>query len=428
MATTKSEAPAQPEPLVTPVGDGDAPPDKVGSSILQALRIRDFRFLVIAATFMMFGFEMRAVAQSWLALELTDSQAWVGAVNGIPAFSVIALSLFGGLVADRLPKRDVMIVVRSVMAGFAFIVGYLVAADLINIWHLMILAIIQGGFVAFGMPANQSFVIDLVGRRHLMSAASLMQSAETVGLIAGPGVAGVLIGVAGVAEVYFFVGTLGVVSVLLAFVKNRTVHQRDKSKSARQDMVEGLRFVLTDPVVRALMTLNLMAMFAGFVIPIIPVYARDVLEVGETGYGTMMALFGAGGAIGTLVIMLFGNKINKGLLLVGSSAVFGLMMALFAFSREFYLSLALLAAMGAAGLAYVITINVLVQTAVPDEIRGRVMSLFGVTMQLFPVGFLFGGVLASLTSNETALVVGGIGVAAPPIVAYLLSRELRRVA
>ncbi|MDA1258065.1 MAG: MFS transporter [Chloroflexi bacterium] len=424
MAATRTE---QDTARIAPAEDTAAVVD-TRHGVMDVLRIPDFRWMAFASIFMIFGFEARAAAQSWLSYELTGSQAWVGAVNGVPAFAVIALSLVGGLAADKFPKRDILLVVRAAIVVLSFITGYLIAADLITVWILLILALAQGSVVAFGMPANQSFVIEVVGRDRLMSATSLMQSTGMIGLIVGPGVAGVMIGFTGVSSVYFLVGVMGIVGlVLLALVKNRTVARGDSSKSAWQDIKDGLTFARTDPVIRVLMSLNLFAIFAGFIIPLIPVYAADVLDVGGRGFGFMMAAFGLGGAAGTLVLVVSGDRTRKGLLMVGSASLFGVAMIVFAFSRDYYLSLFLLGLMGVFGLAYVITISVLVQTHTPDEMRGRVMSLFGITMQLFAVGFLLGGVIAEATSNEIALIVGGSGMAIPPLIAYVISDEIRRV-
>ncbi|MBT3942631.1 MAG: MFS transporter [Chloroflexi bacterium] len=425
MAATKAE---QDNLAEISVGDdpvSDAPVSRAGP--MEVLKIRDFRWMAFASVFMVFGFEARAAVQSWLSYELTGSQAWVGVVNGVPAIAVIALSLVGGLAADRFPKRDILLIVRAAIVAASFLTGYLIAADIITVWILLALALFQGSVVAFGMPANQSFVVELVGRDKLMSASSLMQSTGMIGLIAGPAVAGVMIGVWGADSVYFLVGVLGVIGLgMLLLVRNRNVYRSDESKSAWQDIKDGMNFVRTDPMIRVLMSLNLLALFAGFIIPLIPVYAADVFEVGGEGFGVMMALFGLGGAAGTMVLVVGGDKSRKGPLMVTSGIIFGACMIGFAFSREYYLSLALLAVMGAVGLAYVITISVLVQTYTPDEMRGRVMSLFGMTMQLFALGFLLSGVLAEATSNELALVVGGIGVAIPPIFAFATSSELRR--
>jgi MFS family permease len=401
-------------------------PPRVGP--MEVMRIPDFRWMAFASVFMVFGFEARAAVQSWLSYELTGSQAWVGAVNGVPAIAVIALSLVGGLAADRFPKRDILLIVRVAIVAMSFLTGYLISVDLMTVWILLGLALAQGSVVAFGMPANQSFVVELVGRDKLMSATSMMQSSGMIGLIIGPAIAGIMIGAWGADSVYFLVGGLGVVGLtMLLMVKNRTVYRSDKSKSAWEDIKSGLNFVKSDPVIRVLMSLNLLALFAGFIMPLIPVYAEDVFDVGGEGFGLMMAAFGIGGALGTIVLIVSGDKLNKGLLTIGTGVLFGVFMVVFAFSRDYYLSLFLLGLMGATGLAYVITISVLVQSHTPDEMRGRVMSLFGISMQLFSLGFLFSGVIAQASSNEIALVIGGVGAAVPPLLAYATSAELRRV-
>ncbi|MDP5877340.1 MAG: MFS transporter [Dehalococcoidia bacterium] len=431
MAATKAEQENSKIPGSTSIETApslDAPVVAQRVGPMEVLRIPDFRWMVFASVFMVFGFEARAAVQSWLSYNLTGSQAWVGIVNGVPSIAVIALSMVGGLAADRFPKRDILLVVRMAIVAMSFLTGYLIVSDLMTVWILLALALAQGSIVAFGMPANQSFVVELVGRDKLMSATSMMQSSGMIGLIIGPAVTGIMIGAWGAGSVYFLVGGLGVIGVvMLMMVKNRSVHRSDDSKSAWGDIKDGLNFVRSDSVIRVLMLLNLLALFAGFIMPLIPVYAEDVFDVGGEGFGLMMAAFGTGGALGTLVLVFTGDKVYKGLLMISTGALFGVLMIVFAFSREYYLSLVLLGLMGATGLAYVITISVLVQSHTPDEMRGRVMSLFGISMQLFALGFLFSGLIAEATSNELALVVGGVGVAVPPLMAYMFSAELRGV-
>ncbi|HJM53397.1 MAG TPA: MFS transporter [Dehalococcoidia bacterium] len=431
MAATKAEQENSKIPGSTSIETApslDAPVVAQRVGPMEVLRIPDFRWMVFASVFMVFGFEARAAVQSWLSYNLTGSQAWVGIVNGVPSIAVIALSMVGGLAADRFPKRDILLVVRMAIVAMSFLTGYLIVSDLMTVWILLALALAQGSIVAFGMPANQSFVVELVGRDKLMSATSMMQSSGMIGLIIGPAVTGIMIGAWGAGSVYFLVGGLGVIGVvMLMMVKNRSVHRSDDSKSAWGDIKDGLNFVRSDSVIRVLMLLNLLALFAGFIMPLIPVYAEDVFNVGGEGFGLMMAAFGTGGALGTLVLVFTGDKVYKGLLMISTGALFGVLMIVFAFSREYYLSLVLLGLMGATGLAYVITISVLVQSHTPDEMRGRVMSLFGISMQLFALGFLFSGLIAEATSNEFALVVGGVGVAVPPLMAYMFSAELRGV-
>ncbi len=129
------------------------------------LRLRDFRFALLSGAALVFGFEMRAVLQSGLALELTDSQAWVGAINGLPAVTMIALSLLGGVAADRFPKRDIQVLTRLGLVGLALGAGYLVAADVITIWYLLALALVQGSMTAVGLPANQALFLSWLVER-----------------------------------------------------------------------------------------------------------------------------------------------------------------------------------------------------------------------------------------------------------------------
>jgi len=393
------------------------------SQALALLKVRDFRLALLGGAVLVFGFEMRAVVQSWLALELTNSQAWVGAVNGLPAVMMIALSLLGGVVADRFPKRDILVLVRLGLAALALVAGYLVATDVITIWHLLALALVQGSITAFGMPASRSIVAELVGRDNMLIAVSLRQTVASAGMILGPALGGFLLGMLGVAQVYFIIGGfqfLAVAATLL--IRSRKVHSGNGPKSALSEIAEGLRFVRGNGVVRMLMVLNMVGIFAGFVFPVIPVYARDVLDVGEMGYGLMMTAFGLGGMAGTVGLAMAGNVRRKDMVVIGAGVVWLIGTFAFAFSREFYLSLAMLAVMGAGGIAYVTTINAMVQMAIPDELRGRVTSLFSMVGQLFPLGFFAGGFLAAAVSNEVAVMVSGIGVTLPVVLVYARSR------
>ena len=405
--------------------DGDAPSGR--KLALALLKLRDFRFALLGSGVLVFSFQMRAIVQSWLALELTDSQAWVGAVNGLPAVVSIALSLLGGLAADRFPKRDILVVMRLGLVGLALVVGYLVAIDIITIWHLLALTLVQGGITAFTMPAAQSIVAELVGREKMLTAVSLTQTLSSLGMIVGPALGGFLVGFFGVAPVYFIVGGiqfLGVVAT--ALIRSRNVHGGNESKSALSDIADGLLYVRENSVIRILMTLNVLGIFAGFMFPLIPVYARDILDVGEMGFGLMMTAFGLGGVVGTVGLAMAGNVRRKGLLPIGAGVIWLIGTFVFAFSREFYLSLAVLAVMGAGGIAYMTTINAMVQMTIPDELRGRVTSLFSITMQLFPIGYFVGGLLAAAVNNEFALMVSGIGVMLPVVLVYARSEELRR--
>jgi predicted MFS family arabinose efflux permease len=271
-------------------------------------------------------------------------------------------------------------------------------------------------------------LIEIVGRDRLMSANSLSQSLNSVGSMLGPALGGVILGISGVASVYVIVGVLYVIAFAATLlIRNKTIANPKGSNSALQEIAEGLRFVRGDSVLRYLMLLNLLALFAGFVMPLIPIYARDILEVGETGFGVLMSAFGVGAIFGTFGLALSGNVKRKALVMTVTPLVFGVGMVVFVFSRSYPLSIAAMVLMGAAGPIYVATIMTVTQMRAPEHMRSRVTAMFSLTMQLFPLGWMAGGILAELFSNETSGVIGALGVGLIPVYLYLTSRKFRAI-
>jgi predicted MFS family arabinose efflux permease len=190
--------------------------------------------------------------------------------------------------------------------------------------------------------------------------------------------------------------------------------------------MEGLKYVRNSPVLGILLALNLTGLSAAFVMPLIPLYARDILRVGETGFGSMMASFGAGSLVGALSLTIAGNVRRKGVLIVCAGLFWATGMIVFGFSRHFWLSIITLFVMGLAAPIYVTSITALAQSVIDDQVRGRVTSLFTITMQLFSLGWLIGGALAVWIGNETTLIIGGTATCVAPIIAYILHRGFRQ--
>lgn len=173
--------------------------------------------------------------------------------------------------------------------------------------------------------------------------------------------------------------------------------------------------------------LNILALFAGFVMPLIPVYARDVLEVGGAGFGILMSGFGVGAIIGSLALAFAGNVKKKAFVMVIATVMFAIGMVIFVYSRSFPLSIATMVLMGAAGPVYVATIMTVVQVRAPDHMRSRIIAMFSITMQLFPLGWMAGGIIAEVFSNETSGVIGALGVGVFPVYLYITSRNFRAI-
>ncbi len=411
-------------------GSDEITPDKSGggSIALTVLGIVDFRYLFVANMMMFMAFQMRNVVQSWLALELTDSQAWVGVINGSPAVAIITLGLIGGVASDRWPKRDILLWVRIGLGLVNFAVGYLVMIDVISIWHLLFLSLAQGGAIAFGMPASQTIVQDIVGRNRLLTAVSLNQSLSTIGGIAGPALGGALLGIMGVAPVYFLISAIYIPAIYATWrIKTRTRVERTSNTSAITDIKEALVYVRSSPPLRILVVLNVLGLVAGFIFPIIPVYARDVLDVGESGFGILMAAFGVGALVGGLGLAFIGNVKHKGWLLMLAVVIGDPAVILFGFSRDFYFSTVLLFLFGVGAAFYITTVSTLFQTYAPERLRGKIMAVYALTLQLFPLGWMLGGFIADTLGAEMALVLGNGFSISVTLAMFAKSRTFREL-
>jgi len=399
-----------------------------GTAAFQVLRIVDFRYLFVGNMMMFMAFQMRNVVQSWLALELTDSQAWVGVVNGSPAIAIILLGLIGGVASDRWPKRDILLWVRLGLGMVNFLVGYLVMIDAISIWHLLFLSLAQGGAIAFGMPASQTIVQDIVGRNRLLTAVSLNQSLATIGGTAGPAIGGLLLGLMGVGPVYLIIGAIYIPAIYATWkIKTRTRVERPSNFNPISDIKEALVYVRSSPPLRILVALNCLGLLAGFIFPIIPVYARDVLDVGESGFGVLMAAFGLGALIGGLGLAFIGNVKHKGWLLMLAVVLGDPTSILFGFSRDFYFSTFLIFLFGVGAAFYITTVSTLFQTHAPDHLRGKIMAVYALTLQLFPLGWMLGGFAAETLGAEMSLILGNGFSITVTVLMFARSRAFREL-
>lgn len=290
---------------------------------------------------------MRIMVMGWLVLELTNSQLWVGLIAGLAGVPILLLSLIAGAVTDRSDKRRLLIITRIIPAAFTFLLAYMVTAGLIEPWHLILFALASGSIMAFAGPAKRTFVADLVERRHLFAANSLTATASNAGEIFGSAIAGYLIATRGVDAGFYVVGGLYIASVIfIARVRSRPQTRPVSEASLREDIVAGLRYARQTQPILGILLITAMAVFATAIFPLMPVYARDVLDVGASGFGIMSAALGAGFLVGSFLTVFAGNLPRKGLVLVTTGAMWDVSMAIFGFSRIFPLSVALIFIMG----------------------------------------------------------------------------------
>lgn len=408
-AAEKSTADNVDYPSFTPPGrrrDWSAP--------FVSLRNRNFRLFTIGSLISATALQMQQLAQNYLVYELTGQAMAIGYVSASIGIALLFSSLAGGIAADRLPKRNLMMIGQLGIGVFALFIGVMITMGLIQVWHIVVSSIGIGIVAGFTMPARQSYVPDLVGETNLLNALALNAGVMNMTRIGGPALAGILIGMIGVGPIYYMkFAAYGIFVVILLLIPVTGKAVVSGSRSLLGDALDGLRYLRRDRTVLELLIVAIVPVVLAMpYVNFLPVFSKDVFQVGTTGLGIMMAAVGGGAVVGALGIASLGNYKYKGRVLVGSGLGFGATLMLFAFTAgigSFPLSLVALALVGAAGTAYMSLNNALVLTITPPEMRGRVMGIFMTTFGLMPLGALPMGMLAD--SIGAPLTVGGFGAA-----------------
>ena len=390
----------------------------------SALRHRNFRLFWFGQLISLVGTWMQSIAQSWLVLELTKSVFMLGLVSAIGTLPVLLFSLPAGAIADRVNKRTLLIVTQTVMMILAFILWGLVAAHVVRVWHIFVLAGLLGVSNAFDMPGRQAFVVEMVGKEDLTNAIALNSTMFNSARIVGPAIAGILIGTIGSAGCFFFNGVSFIAVIVgLAFMRHEFRPRPIKPESILQDMIEGLRYIKNHRII--LTIISMVGIFSVFGMPytvLMPVFAQTVLNSGAKGYGVLMTCTGVGAVIGALTLARFSHVKFHGRMILSSSVLFVVTICLFAASRSLTASAILLVFIGFAMVNQGATANTMLQTLVPDELRGRVMAVFGIMFIGFaPFGSFQAGLVAEHLGAPNALFIGS-AVIALTIAAILIFR------
>ena len=424
-----ADSPRDPDAPIEAQAESPAGGTRRRAPALQVLGIRDFRLLWLNNALMIGGSQIRMMGQAWVTLDLTDnSSLWVGIVNGAPAISMFFLAIYGGVVADRADRRAILLWIKPVVAALAFLTAYLVTSGHIEVWHLVVIGLVAGAVFAFGAPAGQTFVVDIVGRDRAMTAVSLNMTISNVALIVGPSIGGAILATAGSGAMFWILGGLYAASFgAVALIRRRPRPEPAKHRPGFADLVDGLRYVMRTPHVRWLMFLGLAAILPGMLPALIPIYAKTILNVGEIGYGVLLAAEGAGALAGAIVLAMLGEVKQKGLLLFIAVVVLSVSMAVFGVSRSYALSIVAVAGFGIIGTVWMATAGTVVLTSVDPAVRGRVTGVFQMVTQTFLFGWFVGGALAEWIGPTTTLVsVAAINLVFV-ITAFARSPELRRL-
>jgi MFS family permease len=389
------------------------------SNATRAFRHRNYRLFFGSQLVSLVGTWMQSVAQAWLVLELTGDPFLLGLVAAVQFLPVLVFGMFGGLVADALPKRATLITTQVVQMLLAFALFGLVASDRVEVWHIVVLAGLLGLSNAVDMPTRQSFVVEMVGREDLPTAVALNSATFNAARIVGPAIAGLTIGAFDIS-VAFLLNGLSFLAVIVGYALMRDEELRSPPRLQRPGSVrevgtslaEGLRYVrATDVVLMATVVVGLASTFGMNFGVIIPALAQEVLRVDATGYGFLMAATGVGSLAAALWIA-FSPRSRSGMI-AGGAIILGLAEIAAAVLQVFPLAVVAMVFVGLGAIAMAATANTTIQLNVPDELRGRVLSIYTtVFVGSTPLGGLLMGALASSLGVALALALGGIACVA----------------
>lgn len=357
------------------------------------------------------GTWIQQVAQSWLVFELTSSAFLLGVVGFLNSIPVLILCLFGGVLADRLNKRNILIATQTAFMTLAFILAILTQFKIIKPFQIMGVAILNGVVMAFDAPARQSIVVELVGKKHLFNAIALNSVAFNSSRIIGPALAGILVASIGMSGC-FYINGISFLAVIIALFSVRIVRNQNKLSNSNtfRDLKDGLVFIKNNRVILALMSMvAVVSLFGVAHVILMPIFANDVLNVGIKGLGVLMSSAGLGALAGALILARLGDFKYKGRFLLSSAMVFSISLIIFSLSKTYLLSILVLILIGLSSVTAVALVNTILQVKVDDRFRGRVMSVFMFTVAgMMPFGNLIAGSLAQAAGVSFALFFAGV--------------------
>lgn len=407
----------------TRVGVGLRPPQT-----FLALRHRNFRLYWVGGLVSLIGTWMQIVAQGWLVYKLTGSSALLGLVTFVGSMPTFIISVPAGVWVDLYPKRTILLVTQTLSMVLAFALAGLVMTNTVAVWHILVLSALQGVVNAIDAPARHTIVPELTTRDEMMNAIALNTIAFNGARVIGPAVAGILVGITG-EGLAFFINGVSFMAVIIALIM---IHLPARTTATArpplwQTAAEGLNYIRVHPTILALISMMAVTSLFGLSYnTLMPVLAGEVLGVGATGYGLMMSAIGVGAVLGGFSLATLGNFRAKGALLTTGSLLFPFTLFIIAGSQWIPLVVVALLVAGWASVSHAVLTNALLQSSVPDELRGRVMSIYQlVFFGFFPLGSLWAGYLAEHVGAPAAIAIGAVISLAYAIFIFIRAPRVR---
>jgi predicted MFS family arabinose efflux permease len=392
----------------------------------SALRHRNFRLFFSGQLVSLIGTWLQNTAQGWLVWRLTGSQWMLGLVTAVSTAPMLFFSVWGGSMADRHSKRNIVLSTQVSMMVLALTFAALVWSGKIKIWEILVVAGLRGLTMAFDMPARQAFMVEMTSREDLMNAISLNSSMVNSARVIGPSIAGILIVRVGMAMCFFLDGLsyLAVIASLLMMRLPEFVKPK-RSGSAGAHVMEGFSYVWRHRRMKTLLMLfAVVGIFGWSYSVLLPAFATDVLKTGAAGYGELLSANGIGALLGALTVTAVSHRASLiRMLAFGGLWIFSAMLFLLAFVDNFYIALVLLAIGGWGMMLFFSTTNMVLQISSSDEMRGRVMGIWALIFGgMMPIGGLEAGSLSHWLGVRWTIAIGAMVCAAAALVTWLVVR------
>lgn len=383
---------------------------KVRLGPFVAFRYRDYRLFWVGNAFSNIGIWALIAGRLWLMHELTDSALMLGLVTFSGLGPILVLSMWGGVVADRVNRMRLVVITRGMFAVTALLTGLLVATDVIEPWQLLAISFANGVLLSFDIPSRQAIVPNLVPREHLMNAIVLQSFLMAGSTVIGPFLFAPLVNALGVEGVFFFVGAMYLFTVVMFALVNPTAHIGErKTTMPWRDLAEGFSYIRRNTAIISLVALGILSgLFGSSFGTLIPIFADTVLGGGVQTYSNLLLGGGIGGFVGTVLLAFFGKLKDSAALQVLTGLGFGLGLVLFAQITYLPASVTVILVVGAASTVFGTINNTLLQSIVADEFRGRVMSIHQLGWGSSAIGGLLMGAIAQAVNAPFALTVSGV--------------------
>ena len=401
-------------------------------STFSALSHRNFRLFWTGQCISLIGTWMQNIGQSWLVLQLTQSPFKLGLVSALQFLPMMLFSLFAGTLVDRLPKRRVLIFTQASLMVLAAVLASLTWFNIVEYWHILLLATLLGIVNTLDMPTRQSFFIELVGKEDLMNAIALNSTIFNLARIVGPAIAGILIGLIGIASCFYlnavsFIAVIAGLKMMNIPSYAANIKGNKKTiKSTFEDIKEGLVYIKSKPIIsQPLLLLAITSMFVMNFAVVVPILAKQSLNQNATGYGLMMTFMGIGSFAGALALAAKSRNGPKLYLLTGGAIGMSLFLLILGFEKNYLLACITLLIIGFCAITFTTLVNSIIQLSSTDIMRGRVMSVYSMVFGgVIPIGSLFAGKATELLGVSACMIISGlIGIFASTFTFFVLNRK-----